>query len=92
MMPETTTETCTRCGADVPSIFTPPPGDRESWWRNQVCITRREVTHVLRFRMFKLRWLPKNPMDQLAETYTTLSLCDQCAGAVFLYAQGKTPA
>lgn len=82
---------CTRCGAVVPSILSGPPRDRDSWWRYQIGMTRREVRYVLRFRMFKRRWLPENPQDQLQETYTTLDLCDRCAGDVFLFAQGKEP-
>lgn len=80
---------CTRCGVGVPAILSGPPDERDTWWRKQVTMTRREVRHVLRFRMFKLRWLPEDPGDQLRETYTTLDLCDDCASAVFLFAQGK---
>jgi len=87
-MPSETT--CTRCGAGVPSILDgPPPRGRDIWWRYQIRMTRREVRHVLRFRMFRLCWLPEHPEDRLSETYTTLELCDSCAGDVFLFAQGK---
>lgn len=82
-------KTCTRCKAEVPSIlYGPPPPDRDVWWRNRIVMRRREVTHVLRFRMFRRRWLPEDPHDQLAETYTELDLCDSCARAVFAFAQG----
>lgn len=80
---------CTRCGADVPAILGPPPSDRDTWWRNQIRMTRSEVQWTLRIRMLKLRWLPKNPHDQVRETYTTLSLCDDCAAAVFAFAQNQ---
>lgn len=85
-------DNCTRCGADVPEILGPPPNDRDyraPWHRSQIRMRRREVSHVLRFRMFKLQWLPENPADRLAETYTTLSLCDRCTRDVFDFAQGK---
>lgn len=84
--------TCTRCGADVPSIMSGPPDKRDRWWRNQIRMTRREVHHVMHFRIFTRRWLPEDPSDQVRETYTTLDLCDRCAGEVFLFAQGKKPA
>lgn len=81
--------TCTRCGAKVPSVLSGPPDGRDTWWRYQIRMTRREVRHVMWFRMFKLRWLPEDPRDQVSETYTTLDLCDTCAGAVFAFAQGR---
>lgn len=82
-----TTKTCTRCKADVPDILGPPPGDRDFWWRNQIGMTRHRTTWVLRLKVFRLRWLPENPHDQVSQTYTTLDLCDECAAAVFMFAQ-----
>lgn len=70
-------------------VLGPPPTGRDVWRRFGVGITTTTRTHVLRFRMFKRRWLPENPQDQLSETYTTLSLCDPCAGDVFTFAQGR---
>ena len=79
--------TCTRCGVSVPSILSGPVDDRDTWWRNQIRMDRREVSNTLRMRMFTRRWLPENPADQLRETFTTLDLCDECSAAVFMFAQ-----
>jgi hypothetical protein len=84
---------CTRCGADVTTVLDTKsrPLDRDTWrrYRALMVVRHHKVTHVLRFRMFTLRWLPADPHDQLRETYTELHLCDDCATAVFLFAQGK---
>lgn len=82
------TSQCQRCAAEVPSILGPPPGDRDTWWRNRIAVRRREVTYTLRLRMFRRRWLPENPHDQVRETWTELVLCDDCARAVFAFAAG----
>jgi hypothetical protein len=81
--------TCTRCGQTVLPILSAPPGKSDTWWRNQIGMTRRETTTawVLRMRIFSLRWLPEHAADRLSETYTTLDLCDDCAAAVFFFAQ-----
>lgn len=80
---------CTRCGMAVPEILSGPPDARNMWWRNRVQM--REVAHTLRFSIFKRQWLPADPFDQVAETYTNLDLCDDCAADVYLYAQGLPP-
>ncbi len=88
------TAACTRCGQPVPEILSVPPSGPDRWWRNQIRMSRSErveVRHTMFFRIFTLRWLPENPADQLREDYTTLALCDRCAGDVFLFAQGKVP-
>lgn len=87
MSTRTVEKNCTRCGAKVAAIMSGPPEGRDRWMRYGVRITHRE--HVLRFSMFKRQWLPENPQDQVRETYTTLDLCDPCAGDVLLFAQGK---
>lgn len=54
----------------------------------QVVLTRESVTWRLRLRRFRWVWLPANPRDRVRESYSTLDLCDWCAGDVFLFAQG----
>lgn len=80
---------CTRCDAVVPSILSGPPDERDMWWRNVIGMRRIEVAYRMRLRMFRRRWLPENPHDQLRETYTELDLCDPCARAVFAFAQAR---
>jgi hypothetical protein len=82
---------CTRCGDAIPPLLGPPPDDRDVWTRNGVLMTATVAHHVMRLRMFTRRWLPERAADQLTETYTTLDLCDWCAGDVFLFAQGEPP-
>lgn len=77
--------TCTRCGDDI-SDRTPPEGVTY-----RIGMTRTAVTWRLRFSWFRWRWLPENPWDRVSGTYTTLDLCDWCAGDVFLFAQGLPP-
>jgi hypothetical protein len=80
---------CTRCGVTVQAIMAGPPADKDTWWRNVVGMRRVEGARwVMRFRMFRRTWLPEDPMDQVRETYTELDLCDDCARAVFAFAQG----
>lgn len=80
---------CTRCGVDVPPILSGPPAQRDTWWRFSIRVKQRD--YVLIFNRWTRRWLPEDPADQVALTYTDLALCDDCARAVFLFAQGKTP-
>jgi hypothetical protein len=80
---------CQRCGARVPSILSGPPDGRDQWWRNVVGMRRREVTWTLRLRLFRRRWLPANPRDQVHETYTEFDLCDDCGRAVWVFAYTK---
>lgn len=89
MSAKSTDPKCTRCGRGVAPILSGPPDGRDTWWRNQIGMTHREKTStwVLRLRIFKRRWLPEYAGDQLRETYTTLDLCDDCAAAVFAFAQ-----
>jgi hypothetical protein len=47
------------------------------------------VSHRLRFARHRFVWMPENPADQIRTTYTDLTLCDDCCGAVFVFAQGK---
>lgn len=54
-------------------------------------MTKTVITWRLRLRRFRWRWLPENPRDRVSESYTTLDLCDWCAGDVFLFAQGLPP-
>jgi hypothetical protein len=86
-------ETCARCSAEVTKVLDTKsrPLDKETWrrYRALMVVRHHKVTNVLKFRMFTLRWLPADPRDQLRETYTELHLCDDCATAVFLFAQGK---
>lgn len=76
---------CTRCGEKV-SDRTPPEGTTYG-----ITLTRTQVTWRLRLRRFRWTWLPENPQDRVREFYSTLDLCDWCAGDVFLFAQGKPP-
>lgn len=78
---------CSRCG-DTVSDRTPPEG-----FTMQVGLqaTITTTTWKLRLRLFRWTWLPKDPHDRVNETYTTLDLCDWCAGDVFLFAQGLPP-
>jgi hypothetical protein len=65
---------------------TPPEGTTM-----QVVLRRTSVSWQLRLRRFRWVWLPANPMDRVSELYSTLDLCDWCAGDVFLFAQGLPP-
>ena len=78
-------ETCTRCGADVPTEML------VGGTRYAIRIRRQTTTvhHRLRFARHRFVWLPEDPADQVRTTYTDLALCDDCCAAVFLYAQGK---
>jgi hypothetical protein len=77
--------TCTRCGGVV-TDRTPSEGHTQ-----RIGLTRTTTTWRLRFSRFRWVWLPANPMDRVRESYSTLNLCDWCAGDVFLFAQGLPP-
>lgn len=79
------TASCTRCG-DLVTDRTPSKGVTQ-----RIRLTRTRVTWRLRFSRFHWRWLPENPQDRVNESFTTLDLCDWCAGDVFLFAQGLPP-
>ena len=76
---------CTRCGKPV-SDRSPREGTTQS-----IRMTRKVTTWRLRYSRWRWRWLPENPWDRLTEGYSTLDLCDWCAGDVFLFAQGLPP-
>lgn len=76
---------CTRCQQPVPAEL-PREGVRQS-----VRLRRETYGWRLRFSRWRFRWLPENLVDRASESYTTLELCDWCAGDVFLFAQGLPP-
>ncbi|ASU83561.1 hypothetical protein CDO52_12870 [Nocardiopsis gilva YIM 90087] len=72
---------CTRCTRAVP---TEPPREGVRY-RLRMTTT----THILRFSIWRFRWMPAHPADRVQTTYTDLTLCDTCAADVLAFAQGK---
>ncbi|MDT0302925.1 hypothetical protein [Streptomonospora wellingtoniae] len=75
-------KTCTRCRNPIPKA--PDEG-----WVNKALLRKQAIRYGLRFNMWRFRWMPEDPGDQARLSYTELDLCSPCAGAVFLFAQGK---
>jgi hypothetical protein len=71
---------------NVAPIMSGPPDEREVWWRYKIQVKRH--THTLIFNRFTRRWWPERPGDQLSLAFTELDLCDDCAHAVLMFAQG----
>ena len=70
---------CSRCGADIEAA--PAQGT-----------TFRTMVHTnttVVYSWFKWQFLPKDPGDQVRETYTRFALCPDCARQVLKYLQGE---
>jgi hypothetical protein len=78
----TNEKTCTRCGETIPDV--PTEG-----WVNKILLRKQGVRYRLRVNMWRLRWMPENPADQMRLTYTEFDLCPPCVRAVLAYAYGK---
>lgn len=78
--------TCSRCHETIPT------GLPRDGWTNRVFLRRPRFTlrHSLRFDVWSFRWLPEDPQDRARRAYTELDLCNDCAVAVFDFAQGRT--
>ena len=74
---------CARCGTELLEEL-PAEGHRYS-------ISMRHETTAWRLRLtrFRFRWLPEHPGDRVTATSTDLMLCNGCAAATFMFAQGK---